>query len=46
METKAAMLGLLKAYEQFELAVDEDEIPYRGNFNLRGPKHLLIRAVS
>jgi cytochrome P450 len=45
METKAAMLGLLKAYEQFELAVDEDEIPYRGNFNLRGPKHLLIRAA-
>ena len=45
METKAAMLGLLKAYDQFELAVDEDEIPYRGNFNLRGPKHLLIRAA-
>ena len=27
------------------LAVGEDEIPYRGNFNLRGPKHLLIREV-
>ncbi len=45
METKAAMLGLLRAYTQFELAVAEDDIPYRGNFNLRGPKHLPIRQA-
>ena len=46
METKAALLGLLAAYPQFELAVPEREIPYRASFNLRGPKHLLIRPVA
>jgi len=46
METRAAMLGLLQAYPQFELAVPEDEIPYRASFNLRGPKHLLIRSAA
>ena len=45
METRAALLGLLAAYPPFELAVPEEEIPYRANFNLRGPKHLLIRPV-
>lgn len=46
METRAAMLALLAAYPQFELAVPEHEIPYRANFNLRGPKHLLIRPAA
>ena len=46
METRAAILGLLRAFPDFELAVDEDEIVYRPNFNLRGPKHLPIRRVT
>ena len=41
--TKAALLTLLKEFDSFELAVPEDEIVYRANFNLRGPKHLPIR---
>jgi cytochrome P450 len=46
METRAALLGLLNAYPQFELAVPESDIPYRPNFNLRGPKHLMIRPAA
>jgi cytochrome P450 len=43
VETKAALLTLLRAFERFELDVPEDEIVYRANFNLRGPKYLTIR---
>jgi cytochrome P450 len=43
LETRAAILSLLRTFPDFELAVPEDEIPYRANFNLRGPKHLPIR---
>ena len=45
MATKAALLGPLRAYEQFELAVDEDDVSNCDNFNLRGPKQLLIRSA-
>lgn len=42
------MLGPLRAYEQFEqfeLAVDEDDVPNCDDFNLRGPKQLLFRSA-
>jgi cytochrome P450 PksS len=45
VETKAAILALLREFEAFELAVPEDEIVYRPNFNLRGPKYLPIRPL-
>lgn len=44
-ETKAALTHLLEEFPEFDLCVPETEIPYRRNFNLRGPKHLLIRNV-
>jgi cytochrome P450 len=43
METRAAILGILREFPSFELAVPESEIIYRPNFNLRGPSHLPIR---
>jgi cytochrome P450 len=43
VETKAAILTLLREFPTFALAVPEDEIVYRANFNLRGPKYLPIR---
>ena len=43
METKAALSALLERFAPFELAIEEEEIPYRANFNLRGPLHLPIR---
>jgi cytochrome P450 len=43
IETRAAILALLNEFPAFDLAVREDEIVYRANFNLRGPKHLPIR---
>ncbi len=46
LETKCALLSLLREFPDFELAIPEDEIPYRANFNLRGPKHLPIRRVA
>ena len=48
MQTKAALLGPLRVdeqFEQFELAVDEDGVSNCDNFNLRGPKQLLIRSA-
>ena len=45
METKVTTLELLRAYEQFELAVDEDDVSSCDNFNLRGPKQRLIRSA-
>lgn len=44
METRAAIAGLLQAFPRLALAVPEEDIPYRANFNLRGPKHLPIVA--
>jgi cytochrome P450 len=43
LETRSAILTLLNEFEDFDLAVAEDEIIYRPNFNLRGPKHLPIK---
>jgi pimeloyl-[acyl-carrier protein] synthase len=43
VETKAALTTLLREFPAFDLAVPEDEIVYRANFNLRGPKYLPIR---
>jgi cytochrome P450 len=45
VETRSAILTLLREFPRFELAVPEDEIVYRANFNLRGPKFLPIRRV-
>ena len=45
METRSALMGLLTELPPFELAVPEEEIVYRPNFNLRGPSYLPIRAV-
>ena len=45
METSAALKGLLREFSQFELAVPEEEIIYRPNFNLRGPSYLPIREA-
>jgi cytochrome P450 len=42
IETKAAIAGLLDIFPRIELAIPEQEIVYRANFNLRGPKHLPI----
>ena len=36
------IMTLLREFPAFELAVDEDEIVYRPNFNLRGPKYLPV----
>ncbi|MDA1077137.1 MAG: cytochrome P450, partial [Proteobacteria bacterium] len=44
IETRAALLGVLKEFPDFELAVAEKDIAYRPNFNLRGPSHLPIRV--
>lgn len=46
METRAALLGVLREFPRFELAVPESDIVYRPNFNLRGPSYLPIRPVS
>lgn len=46
VETRSALLTLLREFPKFELAIDPDSIPYRANFNLRGPKHLPIRLVD
>lgn len=46
IETRAALLGVLREFDNFELAVAEEDITYRPNFNLRGPSQLPIRAVS
>jgi cytochrome P450 len=46
METTAALHTLLEKLPPFELAVPEREIPYRPNFNLRGPSALPIRAIA
>ena len=46
METKAALSALLERFAPFELAIEEADIPYRANFNLRGPLHLPIRRRS
>jgi cytochrome P450 len=43
VETKAAITTLLREFPAFDLDVPEDEIVYRANFNLRGPRHLPIR---
>lgn len=45
METRAAIAGLLDVFPELNLAVPEDAIAYGANFNLRGPKHLLISAA-
>lgn len=45
IETRAALRALLDTFGQFELAVDEAEVTYRPNFNLRGPSWLPIRQV-
>lgn len=42
METKAAIAGLLEVFPRLALAIPEQDIVYRANFNLRGPKHLPI----
>jgi cytochrome P450 len=44
METHAAITALLEVFPNLELAVDEDDLVYRANFNLRGPKHLPVVA--
>ena len=46
LETKCALLSLLREFPDFELAIPEEEIPYRANFNLRGPKYLPIRRQT
>jgi cytochrome P450 len=46
METRAAILGMLRTFSMFELAVPEEDIVYRPNFNLRGPSYLPVREVS
>ncbi len=46
LETKSALTTLLREFPDFDLAVPEDEIIYRNNFNLRGPKHLPIRRKA
>jgi cytochrome P450 len=46
METRAAIGGLLEAFPRLALAVPEEQIPYRANFNLRGPKHLPVLGWS
>ena len=43
IETRAALRALLGEFDEFELAIPEDDIPYRPNFNLRGPRYLPIR---
>ncbi len=45
METRAAILGVLAEFGEFELAVPEEEVIYRPNFNLRGPSYLPIRSI-
>lgn len=46
IETRAALRALLAEFDDFELAIAENEIPYRPNFNLRGPRYLPIRERS
>jgi len=46
IETRAALLGVLQEYPQFELAIPEEEIIYRSNFNFRGPSYLPIRLSA
>jgi len=43
IETRAALSALIEEFGEFELATAEADVPYRPNFNLRGPSHLLIR---
>ena len=43
IETRAALRAILAEFSNFELACDLQDVPYRPNFNLRGPKRLPIR---
>jgi cytochrome P450 len=46
IETRAALSALIEEFGEFELATAEADVPYRPNFNLRGPSHLLIRRCA
>jgi len=46
LETRAAISALLKEFPSYRITTPVDEIPYRANFNLRGPLHLPIALAG
>ena len=46
IETRAALRALLAEFDTFELACQPEDVPYRRNFNLRGPRYLPIREIG
>ncbi len=46
LETRASIKALLREFPTLEMAVPDEELRYRANFNLRGLLHLPVRTAS